>query len=153
MEKEIKHWEFTWIPLLWFNHRMLYGCGWVIVCNPSFSIIHRETTFTQIPPSIIKEHTFPWTVHRVWNMFSLCSSLTPFWLLKTLLKTKSYPWEASSMTSSCVSSHSSSLLSLSSSSWKTSFKADNSDQVIAFWFGQSRAMCPSPWHLKHLLFS
>ena len=100
---------------------------------------------------MINEHAFPWTMHLEWNMFSFCSFLAPSWPPKTLLKTTISPSSASFSTSSWFSSWSSTTSSSFSSLISVSFTASYSAKVIAFLFGQSAAMCPSPWHLKHFL--
>jgi len=79
-------------------------------------------------------------------MFSLFLSFAPFWPLSILLKTSLSPW-----TSFWVSSMLSSKSSFFSSSLNSSFTAVDLASVITLWFGQSEAMCRSPWHLKHLL--
>jgi len=107
----------------------------------------KEATFAQLPPSIMREHTLPWIVHLVWNMFSLYSSKSPFWLLKGLFNTSNSPSSASSTTSSCSSMNYTSF----SSSSSTSLHASHLAKEVILLLGHYEAMRPSPWHLKHLL--
>jgi len=147
MDKGIRHLEFTCKPFPWLSHWMVYGWGWAVAWRLSFSTMLEEATFVQLPLSMIKEHTFPWTVHREWKMLSLCSSFSLLRPLMVLLNTNNSPSSASSTTSSCSSSN---VLSTRSSSSSSSLLASYLAKEIILLFGHSEAMCPSPWHWKHL---
>jgi len=101
-------------------------------------------------PSMIIEQTFPRTIHQEWKMFSRCSSLVLI-PLKALLKTSISPSSTSCIISSWFSSYSSIKYTSFSSSISFSLTASNSTKVVIFLFGQSEAMWPSLWYLKHLL--
>ena len=114
----------------------------------SFSTMFEDVTLAQLPPSVIKEHTFSWIVYREWKIFSLCSSLSPLKLLKVLLNTNNSTSSASSTTSSWVSSIQHHIRSSSSSS---SLLVSHLAKDTILRFGHSEAICPRPWHLKQHL--
>ena len=153
MLKDKRHREEICKPLLWLSHWMVYGFGWGVTENLSLSTIDCEATFSQLPRSMIREHTLPPMVHLEWKMDSLCSrSSREARPLKALRMTKSSPSFGPSSTSSrnsfgsCSSPSSFSPSSPSKEAW-------NSTKVTILLFGHSEAMCPSPWDRKHLLLS
>ena len=129
---------------------MLCGWGWAELWTLSFSTMLKETTSAQLPPLMINKHTLPWTVYREWKMFSYCSSLV-LRQVKVLLMTNISPSSASSTISLESSSCSSIKQTSFSSSISSSLTASYLAKVITFLFGQSVAMWPSRWHLKHPL--
>ena len=126
---------------------MLEGWGWAVAYRLSFYTMLSEATLAQLPPSMIKEHTFPWTVHLGWKMFSLYSSLSPLILLEALLNTNNWPSSAASTTFSWLFIRYTS----QSSSFSSSLLASYSAKEMILLFRHSEAMWPRPWHLKHLL--
>ena len=119
-----------------------------MVDKPSLLTKWVEATFVQLPPSMIRIHTFPWIVHREWKMWSLWfSSLGPSLACKILWRTKSSP--TSGVKTVVVSSFSSSSPSSSTSSEARQLISSISLRVSTLLFGQSAWKWPYPWHLKH----
>ena len=121
--------------------------------RPNFSIMLSETTLAQLLPSIINEHTFPWSIQQEGKMFSRCSSLLlsdslrlfkeltsrlHLLLLPPLLR---HPLILTSSFDSCFSSM--------SSSWM----ASHSIRVITLPLGHEVAIWPSPWLLNIVCYS
>jgi len=136
------------MSLVWFSHRIFYGWGCAVAWRPNFLIMLTEMTLARLPPSIINEHTFPSMVQWDWKMFSHCSSLTPHWLLSTLRSSNISHSSTASSTSTYSSPTSSSSFSFYSSSLSSSLITSYLAGVIILQFGQSEAICWSPWHLN-----
>ena len=69
MDKGKRHWEEIYNPLPWLSHLMVYSLGWGETVCLSFCTMDWDG---KLPPFMMREHTFPLPVHRVWKIASIC---------------------------------------------------------------------------------
>ncbi|KAL0758306.1 hypothetical protein Bca101_074456 [Brassica carinata] len=76
------------------SHLSLYGLGCGDFASPNLSTRYLLATLVQEPPSIIRLHTLPSTLHLVWKMFSRWTDSGSKRALRARLTTSSSPVSA-----------------------------------------------------------